>query len=141
MAIDPLILVPAAAGAVVLLVIVIRLLAGRRDAEITPETLNQFLADQEPGEKIASFVISTDNRYALVHWENGKGIGLVRGFGDKLVLQMLDMEMLSKCRWPEETILLIPRLGFAFPSVKFGVPDDERSKVENYLNGEQDAAA
>jgi hypothetical protein len=141
MAIDPLILIPAAAGAVLLLVLVIRLLAGRRDAEITSETLSRFLIDQEPGEKIVSFVISSDMRYALVHWENGKGIGLVRGFGDKLVLQMLGKEMLAKCRWTETAMLYIPRQGFAFPPVKFNLPDNERGKVENYLNGEHVGAA
>ncbi len=142
MAIDPLILLPAAAGAVLLLIIVIRLLAGRRDAELTPETLEQFLAEQEPGEKIASSVISEDRRYALVHWQNGKGIGLIRGFGNKLVLQMLGTDMLSDCVWrTEETLLYVPRQGFAFPPVKFTVEDKDLATVRSYLNGETNATA
>ncbi|WP_288902545.1 hypothetical protein [uncultured Sneathiella sp.] len=142
MAIDPLILLPAAAGAVLLLIIAIRLIAGRREAELASETLAQFLTGQEPGEKIVSFVISEDRRYALVEWQNGKGIGLIRSFGDKMVLQMLGQDMLLKCDWREgTTILSIPRQGFAFPPVKFAVGEADRQMVKDYLNGEKDATA
>lgn len=142
MAIDPLILLSVAAGAVLLLILAIRLVAGRREAELTPETLAQFLGGQEPGEKIVGFVISRDRRYALVQWQNGKGIGLVRGFGDKMVLQMLGTDMLTKCKWRTDgAVLNVPRQGFALPPVKFAVGKPDRAMVEDYLNGGKDAVA
>ena len=142
MAIDPLILLPAAALAVLVLILLIRLVAGRRDARLTPETLAAFLRDQEPGEKIVRSVISRDGKFALVSWQNGKGVGLVRGFGDKLVLQMRGSAMLAKCDWrPEKTVLYIPRQGFAFPSVNFACEEEDRAALEDMLNGENDASA
>lgn len=142
MAIDPLILLPAAALAVLIVILLIRLLAGRREALLTAETLADFLRHQEPGGKIVSSVLSEDKRHALVRWENGKGIGLVRSFGNKLVLEMLGPDMLAKCAWREEKkVLYIPRQGFAFPPVNFAVPDTDRATLEDYLNGETDAAA
>ncbi|MCF8466690.1 MAG: hypothetical protein K9G33_04755 [Sneathiella sp.] len=142
MALNPLILLPAAALAVLIVILFIRLVAGRRDADLTPGTLTVFLRDQEPGENIIRSVISGDGKYALVQWQNGKGIGLVRSFGDKLVLQMLGSGILDKCDWrSDNTLLHIPRQGFAFPSVKFACEEEDRAALEAMLNGENDASA
>ncbi|MZR32101.1 hypothetical protein [Sneathiella litorea] len=141
MAIDPLILLPASALAVLFVILFIRLVAGPREAYLTPERLAAFLSDQEPDDKIVSSVISGDKRYALVHWQNGKGIGLVRSFGNKLVLQMLGREMLEKCTWRDNaTVLYIPRQGFAFPAVKFACDPSDLGTLEQYLDGENNAA-
>ncbi|MEX1035372.1 MAG: hypothetical protein WDZ54_05410 [Sneathiella sp.] len=142
MAIDPLVLLPAAGIAVLIVILYIRLVAGRRDARLTPEGLTVFLRDQEPEREVTRFVISEDKRYALIHWRDGGDIGLVRGFGDKLVYQSLAAEELSKCAWHTEgRALKIPRQGFAFPPIMFVPADMDRRAIEALMKGETDAAA
>ncbi|MDF2366800.1 hypothetical protein [Sneathiella sp.] len=141
MAIDPLILLPAAALAVLIVILVIRLVAGRRDAELTAETVAQFLSQQEPGEMIASSVISNDGKYALVRWRNSLGVGLIRSFGNTLVLQTLGAADIEKTDWRQDGELYIPRQGFAFPSVTFAASETDRTIIEAMINGGKDAAA
>ena len=141
MAIDPLILLPAAAGAVLIVILVIRLVAGRRDAELTAETVTQFLSHQEPNEAIESSVISKDGKFALVRWRNSRGLVLIRSFGNKLVLQILGSADIGKTIWRQENALYIPRQGFAYPSVTFTTTATDRTVIEAMINGEKDAAA
>lgn len=141
MAIDPLILLPAAAGAVLIVILVIRLVAGRRDAELTEETVAQFLSHQQPDEIIEYSVISKDAKFALVRWRNSGGVGLIRGFGNKLVLQILEPADIGETNWRQENALYIPRQGFAYPPVIFTTTATERTVIEAMINGEKDAAA
>ncbi|MEX0583856.1 MAG: hypothetical protein WD185_09315 [Sneathiella sp.] len=142
MAIDPLVLLPAAGIAVLIVILYIRLVAGRRDARLTREGLTVFLSDQEPEREVTRFIISEDGKYALIRWRDGGDIGLVRGFGDKLVYQSLAAEELSKCAWDTEgRALKIPRQGLAFPPIMFIPADKDRRAIESLMKGETDAAA
>ncbi|MAZ04584.1 MAG: hypothetical protein CMN56_15730 [Sneathiella sp.] len=142
MAIDPLVLLPAAGIAVLVVILYIRLVAGRRDARLTAEALPAFLQFQEPEREVARSVISEDGRYALIRWRDGSDIGLVRGFGDKLVYQSLAVEELSKCTLDTNAhALKIPRQGFAFPPVIFRPAATDTRAIEALLKGETDAAA
>ncbi len=142
MAIDPLILLPAAGIAVLVVILFIRLVAGRRDARLTAEDLPAFLRFQEPEREVACAVISEDGRYALIRWRDGSEIGLVRGFGDKLVYQSLAAEEISKCTLDTNAHALeIPRQGFAFPPVIFRPAAADTHAIEALLKGKTDAAA
>ncbi|WP_339630552.1 hypothetical protein [uncultured Sneathiella sp.] len=142
MAIDPLVLLPAAGIAVLIVIIYIRLVAGRRDARLTTEELDTFLRFQEPERTVARSALSEDGKYALIRWCDGEGIGLVRGFGDKLVYQSLTAEDLSKCTLDTNAhALRIPRQGFAFPPIIFRPAAADTHAVEALIKGETDAAA
>ena len=142
MAIDPLILLPAAALAVLIVILYIRLVAGRREVALTPDMLTTFLQDQEPDISIIDRVISLDKKYAIVNWSANSDIGVIRSFGNKLVLQLLASRDLAKIEWQTDTrALKIPRQGLAFPAVKFEYEEVGDDTLRNILKKETDAIA
>ena len=135
MEIDPAILVPAAAFAVLVMILYIRLIAGRREASIDEAGIRAFLALQVPELSPDQILISEDGKAALIIWEETDKTNLVRCFGDKLVMQPLATTVISKSDLdPAFEGLQIPRQGLTLPPLLFRAlsaePPDASDEIE-----------
>lgn len=116
MEIDPVILVPGAAVAVLLMILYIRLVIGRREALLEEAEVTAFLRLQAPDLTLDRLLISADRKSALVFWRDQQAIGLVRSFGNKFVLQSIAETTL---RPSTNEVVHIPRQGLAHPPLDF----------------------
>ncbi len=121
MEIDPIILLPGAAIAVLLMILYIRLVAGRREVLLEEGEVKDFLGLQAPDLTLDHLVISRDRKSALVIWQGEENVGIVCSFGNKLVLQSVQKSALS---YNTERTVHIPRQGLTHPAVVFQAPDD-----------------
>lgn len=133
MAIEPYILLPSAAFAVVLMILFIRLVAGPRDAALTDAAVRSFIAAEETNVVIKNIVLSQDNKYALVELADADPLRLVRTFGDKLVFQTITPASLKT----KGRTVSIGRQDFSHPAISFDLPPEKglsqwaKSLIEN----------
>lgn len=85
--IDLYILLLGAAIAVLLLILFIRLMTGRRNIAMSPQTCEALLAAIEPNLSLETLTVSRDKTCALGKAQNKNLILLFRGLGNKPVLQ------------------------------------------------------
>ncbi|WP_025899273.1 hypothetical protein [Sneathiella glossodoripedis] len=116
MQIDLHILLGGAAIAVLLLVAIIRLISGAREAELNEEAVKKFFMENEPDFTIRFLSINKKSTAALIHCEENEAIFLIRAFGEKLVLQQL--QNLKSVQIQADKII-ISREGLAHPPLAF----------------------
>lgn len=116
MVIDPAILLPIAAFAVLLVVLFIRAVSGHRQATVNETSARDFLRSHEPFLEITALHIDIAGKTAVVSWQETDKIGLIRAFGDKLVLQtFVHDDIRAKSGIDGGQQLLFPRQGIAHP--------------------------
>ncbi|MEH6527737.1 MAG: hypothetical protein V7723_16840 [Sneathiella sp.] len=110
-----------------LVVLFIRAVSGHRQAAVTENSARGFLSLHEPHLHIASLQIDRNEKTAVVSWQETDDIGLVRSFGDKLVLQTFSRsDLIQKSEADGDYNIQFPRQGFAHPpaAVKLLTPFD-----------------
>ena len=121
--IDPFILLPIAAVAVLLVVLFIRAVSGHRQALVTEKSAREFLKSHEPHLNITSIQVSENEKAAVVLWQETDDIGLIRSFGDKLVLQNFDQaDITNKSGTDGQHKIMFPRQGLAHPPAAVDLP-------------------
>ncbi len=118
--IEPYILTPSAALAVLFMVLFIRLIAGSRNAYLTDGNVTEFLSKEETSIELQHLLISDDNRYALIELKDKDPFRLVRSFGDKIVMQSISPEDLKS----KNQKIRIPRKDISHPAITFQFPKD-----------------
>ncbi|MCR9212081.1 MAG: hypothetical protein NXI13_00070 [Proteobacteria bacterium] len=116
MEIDPIILVPGAGVAVLLMILYIRFVAGHREAILEEAGVTAFLQLQAPDHRLDRLFVSQNRKSALVFWQDEEVVGIVRSFGNKLVLQILPHSILAS---NSDGAVLIPRQGLTHPPLHF----------------------
>ncbi len=120
MMIEPYILIPSSALAVLFMVLFIRLVAGPRNACLTESNVRDFLSKEETGVELRHLLISEDNKFALTQLKDKDPLRLVRSFGDKIVMQSILPEDLES----NTQQILISRKDISHPAITFQFPKD-----------------
>ncbi|GEM_PF-4569622 len=89
MVIEPYILIPSAAAAVLVMVLYIRFMTGARNMQLTETNIRLFLSQEEVGVPVQTILISDDGRAALISLSDPHPLRLIRSFGDKMVMQVI----------------------------------------------------
>ncbi|WP_169569906.1 hypothetical protein [Sneathiella limimaris] len=76
-----------ATTAVLILILLIRLIAGQRDLVLTEDVVYEFLRLNEPDETISKITLGRDHKSALAQIKNTTEFFALRSFGNKLVHQ------------------------------------------------------
>jgi hypothetical protein len=118
--IEPYILVPVAAVFVLLVILIIRLLAGPKNVILSKDKCRQYLEYELPDLHDFEVQLSDTQKLALIY-VNKTPTHIIRSFGDKLVLQHLDAADV-RTTGEADKILDIRRQDIAHSSVKFRFP-------------------
>ncbi len=117
--IAPYILIPSATLAVLLMILFIRLMTGRRDMHLEETTLRNFLSYEEPGIAISDLSIDETGTAALIKLEEEPPLRLVRSFGDRMVMQVLEISDLQIEEHGDDGTLYIKRQDISHPGFHF----------------------
>ena len=109
------ILIPSALVAVIFLIVFIRLLTGPKSAKLTTEICEEHLTAEDPEFENYTLTFDTDQKYALATDTEGNHRYLLRGFGDRLVVQNLSEQDVSK----SHKSVTVRRQDIAHSAVKF----------------------
>ncbi|MEP3247177.1 MAG: hypothetical protein ABJN40_10410 [Sneathiella sp.] len=119
MAIAPYILIPSATLAVLLMILFIRLMTGRRNAHLEEATVRDFLSHEEAGISISGLSIDETGTAALIKLEDEHPLRLIRSFGDRMVMQILEFSDLQIEEHSDDGALYIKRQDISHPGFRF----------------------
>ena len=133
--IDLYILLLGASGAVLLLILFIRLMTGRRNVAMNPKTCEALLAAMEPDLSLEMLTISRDKTCALGKAQSKNLLLLFRGLGNKPVLQTVtDLDQLHV----REDGLHVDRQDIAHPAAH--IQTHESSALEFWTQVKREGA-
>jgi hypothetical protein len=110
------ILLGSAAIAVIIVIGIIRLISGAKNARLTQEGCEKFIADNEPNIRIKTLVLNKTKTAALLEDEHSKRPYLLRVFGNKIVCQQLHN---PKSVTRVGNSITIAREGLSYPPITF----------------------
>ncbi|USG62742.1 hypothetical protein NBZ79_07095 [Sneathiella marina] len=97
-----------------LVVLFIRAVSGHKQASVSEKSVRDFLKSHEPHLHISKIQIGENALAAIVFWKDTEEVGLVRSFGDKLVLQVFGQaDIIRKSGNDGYELVKFPRQGLA----------------------------
>ncbi|WP_169542933.1 hypothetical protein [Sneathiella aquimaris] len=136
MQIEPYILIPAAALAVLIMIGLIRLISGSKNLLLSEKAIRTHLRFEQPDLEIQSILVSTDKHAALVVPVQDKTLRLVRSFGNKIVMQMVERDGLHLTA-ASPTTTLIDRQDWGHPALKLSFEEKTIQSLKKLLLEEQ----
>ncbi len=133
MVIEPYILIPSAAAAVLVMVLYIRFMTGARNMLLTETNIQMFLSKEEVGVPVKTILISDDGRAALISLTDPQPLRLIRSFGDKMVMQMISEADIQK-PVQEKTGLVVKRQDIGHGPLIFRSHEDLSRLIEEAAN-------